>query len=302
VRRAGIPVAATVLLAAGACSLSAAPASTAGGGQLAVVAAESPWGSIAEQLGGERVAVTVIVDNPTADPHDYEPTAADARAIARARYVVLNGLGYDAWAGDLVDADDGDARTVLDVGDLLGLPLGANPHRWYYPADVRRVIDRITADYQHLDPAGAPYYAARHDWFVDVALADHNRLLASIRDRFQGTPVAASESIAAGLTAAAGLDLRTPSGFLDAISEEREPPARDKQTVDEQLARREVAVLIVNAQNTTPDVQRLVERARSRAIPVVEITETPPPATTFQDWQRAQLEQLAAALTDGASR
>ena len=56
--------------------------STSGGssGQLNVVAAEDFWGSIAAQLGGEPGAVTSIIDNPNADPHDYEPTAADARA------------------------------------------------------------------------------------------------------------------------------------------------------------------------------------------------------------------------------
>ncbi len=45
-----------------------------------LAAAENFWGSLAEQLGGCHVRVTSIIDKPDADPHDYEPTAADGRA------------------------------------------------------------------------------------------------------------------------------------------------------------------------------------------------------------------------------
>ena len=58
--------------------------SPASGGRLRVVAAENFWGSIAAQLGGDRVSVTSIITNPDTDPHDYEPTAADARTVASA--------------------------------------------------------------------------------------------------------------------------------------------------------------------------------------------------------------------------
>ncbi len=108
---------------------------------IAVVAAENFWGSIAAQLGGGHVKVTSIIDNPDADPHDYEPTAADARTVAGARFALVNGIGYDGWADKLLAADPAAGRTDLDVGDLVGIKPGGNPHRWYSPADVHRVID-----------------------------------------------------------------------------------------------------------------------------------------------------------------
>ena len=67
-------------------------------GALRVVAAENFWGSIAAQLGGSRVHVTSVITSPATDPHDYEPTAADARTIAGAQMVIANGIGYDPWA------------------------------------------------------------------------------------------------------------------------------------------------------------------------------------------------------------
>src|SRR6266849_2201178 len=72
-------------------------ASAASATKLRVVAAENFWGSIVAQLAGNKATVTNIVTNPDTDPHDYEATPSDARTIASAKYVVENGIGYDAW-------------------------------------------------------------------------------------------------------------------------------------------------------------------------------------------------------------
>src|SRR2546425_5050841 len=107
------------LAALSACGTSS-PSATSSSGKLAVVAAENFWGSIAGQLGGDRVTVTSLITNPDTDPHDYEPTPGDGREIASARYVITNGIGYDPWAGKLISANPVSGRTVLTVGDLAG--------------------------------------------------------------------------------------------------------------------------------------------------------------------------------------
>ena len=90
--------------------------------RLQVVAAENFWGSIAGQLGGDHVEVTSIINNPDTDPHDYEPTPADARAIAsggrrdRQRHR-LRPVGAQARRRQ----PDTPGQTVLDVGDLVGV-------------------------------------------------------------------------------------------------------------------------------------------------------------------------------------
>jgi zinc/manganese transport system substrate-binding protein len=75
-----------------------------------VVAAENFWGSIAAQVGGEQVTVHSIIASPDADPHSYEPTPADGRALATAQYVIYNGAGYDPWVAKLIDANPAPAR------------------------------------------------------------------------------------------------------------------------------------------------------------------------------------------------
>ena len=137
------------------------PAATARGSssKFQVVAAENFWGSIASQLAGNRANVTSIIVNPDTDPHDYQPAASDARTMAGAKVAIVNGIGYDNWASQLIAANPVGGRAVVDTGDVLGLKEGDNPHQWYSPASVRRVIDAIVAAYVKVDPADAAYFA-----------------------------------------------------------------------------------------------------------------------------------------------
>jgi zinc/manganese transport system substrate-binding protein len=290
-----VALALTAVVAFGACSTSGL--GTASGGRIRVVVAENFWGSIVEQLAGSDADVSSIISNPDADPHDYEATAGDARTVASAQYVIVNGIGYDAWAQKLLDANPNKSRRVLSVGDMLGLKAGSNPHQWYSPASVRRFITRVSADLAKLDPDHRAAYEQRRDAYESTGLRDYNRLLAEIRRRFGGAPIGATESIVAPWAAGAGLEMLTPESFLDAIAEGNVPTRADKATVDAQIADRKIKVLVYNSQNTTPDVQRLVDAAQREHIPVTTVTETlVPENATFQAWQARELQSLLDAL------
>jgi zinc/manganese transport system substrate-binding protein len=291
----GAVLAALALVGAG-IGFSAVDTATAGNG-LQVVAAENFWGSIASQLGGDRVHVTSVITSPATDPHDYEPTAADARTMAGAQMAIVNGIGYDPWAAKLIAANPVRGRVVLTVGDLVGIKPGGNPHRWYSPADVQKVIGQIVRDYTRLDPKDAAYFKQQKARFESGGLAQYKRLIATIKRRYHGVAVGASESIFAPLAQALGLKLLTPASFLKAISEGTEPTAADKTTLDSQIARKQIKVWVFNSQNSTPDVARITDAAHKKGIAVTTITETLTPATaSFQAWQSRQLEALAAAL------
>jgi zinc/manganese transport system substrate-binding protein len=291
---------ATLALLAGGCGRSGpAPVGSSGGGthRFLVVAAENFWGSLAAQLAGDRAIVRSIIVNPATDPHSYQPSTSDARLLAESSMAIVNGLGYDTWAGQLLRASPASARVLLDVGHDLGLAEGSNPHRWYYPGDVRRMIDEIVAGYDRLDPVDAAYFNARRELLLGKALAPYDHLLAEIRRRYSGVPVGYSESIFQGLGEYLGLRLLTPASFARAVAEGTDVTAQDKQTVDSQASRHRIAVWIFNSQNVTPDVERVNQIARSRGIPVVAVTETLVPATaSFEVWQTAELESLLRAL------
>jgi zinc/manganese transport system substrate-binding protein len=292
-------LAATAALTLAGCSTTPVSGAASGGPDtvVTVVAAENFWGSLAAQLGGDHVKVTNIINSPDADPHDYEPTAADGRAIATASLAIINGVGYDAWATKLAAANPAPDRIDLTVGDLVGANDGDNPHRWYNPDNVRAVIDRITADLKKADPADAAYYDTQHDTVLNTSLKSYLDTIAGIKAKYAGTPVGASESIFAMLAPALGLDLRTPPAFLTAISEGTDPSAGDKTTIDRQIDQKQIKVYVYNSQNATPDIQQQVKAAQARSIPVTTITETLTPAgASFQQWQVAQLTALQQAL------
>jgi len=269
--------------------------------RLVVVAVENTWGSIAAQLGGGRVAVTSIVSDPNADPHEYESTPADARLMASANYVIINGAGYDSWADQLLAAQPEPARKVLDVADLVGKRPGDNPHFWYNPAFVDTVVTRITADYASLQPAGAAYFAAQASAFQQL-LAPYRQRLADIQRRFGGVPVAATESIFQYMAEYLHLDLVTPAAFMDAVSEGNDPSAASLVTFTRQIATRAFRLMVVNVQTVTPLTTGLSQQAIKLHIPVVGVSETMQPATaTFEEWMDGQLDSLIDGLNAGAT-
>ncbi|MFI6684808.1 metal ABC transporter solute-binding protein, Zn/Mn family [Streptomyces sp. NPDC050485] len=308
IRTAAGSTAVVVLIAAlSACSTSsgtsgtkgaASPADGKGGSApLHVVAAENFWGSIAQQLGGTHADVKSIISNPDADPHAYEPTAADGRTVATAQYTIVNGIGYDAWADKLLSANPGSGRTDLKVGDLVGLKPGGNPHRWYSPDDVHKVIEKITGDYKKLDPADAAYFDAQKKTYEEQTLAPYNKLVADIKARYAGTPIGASESIVTPLSEGLGLRMLTPESFLGAISEGTDPTAKDKSAIDAQIKNKQIKIYVYNSQNSTPDVAAQVKAVKAAGIPVATVTETLTPAgASFQDWQVRQLKDIEKAL------
>jgi zinc/manganese transport system substrate-binding protein len=268
-----------------------------------VVAAENFWGSIAQQLAGSKATVRSIIVNPDTDPHSYQPSAGDARTMAGAKFAIVNGIGYDKWASQLLAANPVSGRTVLDVGSLLGLKQGDNPHQWYSPASVQKVINAITAAYDKIDPADKAYFAAQNEHFETVSLKPYDQLRAQIRKRFAGVPVGYSESIFQPLGHSMGLKLLTPYSFAKAVAEGTEISAKEKQTVDSQAQHRLIKVWVYNSQNATPDIQRIDTIAKQQHIPIATVTETLSPATlNFEQWQVAELRGLIKALHQATGR
>jgi zinc/manganese transport system substrate-binding protein len=288
-------------LLATSCGSSATSGGGTPAGAIRVVAAENFWGSIAAQVGGKDVTVTSIIDNPATDPHDYEPTPADARAIATADLVIVNGIGYDGWAGKLLAASPG--RKVIDIGTLVGAKSGDNPHRWYHPADVRTFVAAFTNDLKEIDPTVTQDLDRGRATFEGQRLHAYDALIADIRKKYSGTPVGASESIFSMLAPSLGLDLITPPTLLRAISEGTDVTAADKTTVDRQIATGQIKIYVYNSQNATPDVQAQLTACRAHGIPTATITETLSPATaSYQQWQSSQLQGIEAALAKAAAR
>ena len=275
----------------------------AASGKVKVVAAEDFWGSIARQLGGDHADVTSIITNPDTDPHDYEATPQDGALLATAQVAIVNGIGYDGWADKLLAANPSPGRKVVTVGDVVGVKEGGNPHQWYSPTSVNAVVDAVTGALKQADPGDSAYFDTQRQAYRADGLKRYNDLRSQIKSQYGGVAVGASESIFAPLATDLGLKLLTPESFLDAIAEGTDPTARDKATVDGQIAGKQIRVFVYNSQNSTPDVAALVDKAKQAGIPVTTVTETlTPKGSTFQDWQANQLQSLADSLAQATGK
>ena len=296
VARRGPALALAISMMLTACGLSSS--STRGdGSKVEVVAAENFWGSIASQIGGDHAHVTSVIANPDTDPHAYEATPGDARTIAQAKYVIVNGAGYDPWAPKLLDANPVTGRTVLTVGDLVGKKVGDNPHMWYSPSYVDKVVDRIAADLAKIDSADASYFQQQGSTYKTSGLKAYHEAINTIKQQYLGTKIGATESIVSYMADGLGLNLITPYGFLKATSEGTDPSAADKAEIENEIATKAIKVFVFNSQNSSYDIQSLVNKARAKGIPIAMVTETlAPVGATFQDWQTGQLKNLLTAL------
>jgi zinc/manganese transport system substrate-binding protein len=270
---------------------------TAAAHTIKVVAAEDMWGSLASQIGGSRAQVLSIVSDPNADPHEYESTPNDARAVADANLVIENGIGYDSWMDKLLSAGSNPERLVLNVGNLIGKKEGDNPHVWYSPDYVNSVTLQMERDFTSLDPENAGYYQAQLKT-LQASLAVYQGNIALIKQQFGGTKVAATEDIFAYLADASGLDLISPSEFTEAVAEGNDPSAQSIVEFENQLNNKEPAVLVYNQQTVTPLTENIKALAAKNGIAIVPVTETiQPEGTRFEDWMNAEIVALQKALS-----
>jgi zinc/manganese transport system substrate-binding protein len=270
------------------------------GTKLQIVAAENFWGSLVSQLGGARVNVLSIVTDPNADPHEYESNTADAIAIADAQLVIVNGAGYDDWALQLIAASDTPHQVVLNVQELIGQTVGANPHFWYSPTYVNETVNAMYQDLVSIDPSHTSYYTQQYA-ALNASLAVYNGRIDEIRQDFAGAKVASTESIFVYLAAACGLDLVSPPAFMEAVAEGNDPPAQSIVQFDNLITNGTIVMLVYNEQTVTPLTQSIKSLAAQYNIPIVGVTETVQPKdVAFQVWMNAELLDIQNALNQPA--
>lgn len=305
--RAGVAVAAAggalalaVAMAAGAgASHAVRPAAT--GGAILAVAGENEYQSVIAQIGGPYVRAIGIMNNPSIDPHAYEASTATAAAVATARLIVQNGLGYDTFMNKLEAASPRQGRIVLTVASIVGAAPGTpNPHLWYKPTTMPRVATAIATALGRLEPAHAAYFRAHARTFV-ASLGAWTRALARLRTAYHGAPVAVTEPVADYLLQASGLTIRTPWAFQASVMNGTDPSPQAVAAEDALLTDARVRVLVYNQQTVTATTTPLIALARAHRVPIVGVYETMPPRMTYQTWMVAETDAVYRALKDRTS-
>jgi zinc/manganese transport system substrate-binding protein len=279
-----------------------------------VVVSVDQWGDIVSDLAGACANVTTLLASSSVDPHDYEPSPADAAKFQGAQLVVVNGGHYDEWANKLA-AGSAPNAPVIDAVAISGVDAGhdgggdghaggddhdhggeANPHIWYRPDTVTGVADAVTAELTKLSPSAGDYFAKRRTAFGDE-MKPYQDLIAKIKAGAAGKSYAATETVFDYMGTALGLQDKTPAGYQAASQNETDPSPADLDAYLTLLRNKGVDVLIFNSQTEGSVPDQIRTAAQSGGVPVVEVTETVAPgAKSFEAWQVDQLTSLAKAL------
>ena len=198
-----------------------------------VVASFSILGDFAKNVGGDRVNVTTLV-GANSDAHVYTPAPADAKKIADAKLVIINGLGLEGWLPRLVQSSGSKATIVTATNGIAPRKLGsdADPHAWQSVVNAKIYVANIRDALVAADPAGAPAYRAN----ADAYLAKLDALDREVREAVAQIPQARRKVIsthdAFGYFAAAyGIAFIAPQG----VSTESEASARDIAAIITQI-------------------------------------------------------------------
>jgi zinc/manganese transport system substrate-binding protein len=265
------------------------------GSKIKVVAAEDFYGEVAQAVGGDRVVVTSILNDPNVDPHEYEPTADASMAVADAQVVVYTGIGYDDWVDRLIEANASSSnKQVVAVGsDLLGHATGDNPHVWYDPATMSKLADKLAEVLGQLDPGHAQDYQQRAQNYIRALTP----LTAEIARLKQPVPVTIDVSEPVFGYMADALDLKTNDPkFAKAIEDGNDPDASDVINVQNDIKDKQIKFFVYNIQANDPTVNNMVQLAESNGIPIVKVTETEPTGQDYLQWMTGQLDQVGKAL------
>ena len=263
---------------------------------LAVLGTENFYADLLAQIGGSRVTVSSLLNDPNADQHEFEASPQAAKLVADAKLVIVNDIGYDDFMQKLLAASTKPDRVVINVKDVLGVKDDVNAHVWYDPQTMPKVADAATAALSKLDPQNTAYFAAQRAKYL-AAFTPITAKIAALKSTYAGTPVAFTEPVAGYLTEAIGLVVKTPEGFQRASEQGTDPAPADVAAERDLLTGKKVKVLLYNSQVTSPLTAGIRTLAETSGVPVVGVAETiPAEFRTFQEWMLSQLDALEKAL------
>jgi len=230
------------------------------GGRMTVVATTTQLQDFARNVGGARIDLHGLL-RPNVDPHDYEPTPGDAAAVARAKVLIVNGVGLDSWvegvrkaAGadpDVVTAAD---RVPLRSGDAA-LPEG-DPHIWLDPRNAERMVRNVERGLTAADPAGAATYHANAARYLARLRALDRSLAAEIAPIPPSRRLIVTDHDAFGYLAAR-YGLRIVGTVIPSLSTAAEPDARAITRLADTIRKNHVHAVFAEA-SVDPRVERAI--------------------------------------------
>jgi zinc/manganese transport system substrate-binding protein len=275
---------------------------------LKVIASFSILADLVKNVGGDRVEIAALV-GPNGNAHVYAPSPADAKKVADARIVFVNGLGFEGWLERLVKASGTKAPIVVASAGIKPRERGADsdhdhehdhgrvdPHAWQSVANAKIYVANIRDALIAADPAGKATYQGN----AAAYLAKLDALEQEVRDVIGKVPaerrrVITSHNAFGYFADAYGVVFTAPQG----VSTESEASAKDVAAIIAQIRKQKIsAVFLENV--TDPRLVRQIASETGAKIGGTlysdALTDDKGDATTYIELIRHNLKQLASAL------
>lgn len=275
--------------------------------RIKVVATFSILADFVRNVGGERTDVAALV-GPNSDAHVYAPTPNDARRLAAARLVFVNGLGFEGWMDRLVKASAAKATIVVSTKGIVPRQAedghdhdhgAADPHAWQSVANATIYVANIRDALVGADPAGEGVYRANANAYLAALAALDSEVKAAVAKIPAARRRVITTHNAFGYFADAyGISFIAPQG----VSTEAEASARDVARIIAQVRQQKIpAVFLENV--TDPRLLERIGRETGAKIGGTlysdALTGPDGPAPSYIEMMRHNVRQLDAALVDG---
>lgn len=261
--------------------------STSQSDKISIVTTTNVYSDIAKNIVGKYGTATAIIDKSSVDPHDFDPTTADAKKVAQANIIVANGLGYDSWMNKL--AKSVDKKPVLVGEDLMGLKSGDNPHIWYNLDMPTKYVDYLVKRLSKLDKKHATYFKENGEKYL-AKIDKIKKLVKANKD--DQKPVFVSEPVFDYALQEASYKIGDKK-FEEAIENGTDPSPKTINEMNNAIKEKKIAFFVNNTQASSSTVKSFVKLAKKNNIPVLNVRETIPNNTTYLAWMKENYQKLA---------
>ncbi|MBZ1351998.1 zinc ABC transporter substrate-binding protein [Alcaligenaceae bacterium LF4-65] len=277
---------------------------------LPVVASFSVLADLVRVVGGSHVEVTSLVA-PNSDAHVFDPTPADAKRLANAKLVVINGLGFEGWMDRLIKSSGYRGSVVVASRGIKTIQEAAghghqhghshshaaDPHAWQNPLNIKQYVQNIRVALAAAKPEAAQEFEQR----ATAYSRELDALDQSIRERFKAIPVAQRRIItshdAFGYFAAAYNVKFYP---LQGLSTGSEPSAADVVRIIDQIKKNKVTAIFVENISDSRVLERLTKESGARIGGTLYADALSEPGTAMDTYLK-MIEHNAATIIKGLS-
>ena len=254
---AGISVALLAIFAVACGSNGAAKQSSSNGSKIQVVASLDFYGEVAKAVGGNKVSVQSIINNPAVDPHDYEPTTKVGKSVASADLVVASGIGYDGWMDKVVKSADKSKNYLRVADDLMNKKEGDNEHIWYDPRTMPKLANTLADKFAKKDPADKATFKANAKKYI-ASLDDLNTLINKLKSKVNGQLVDVSEPVFGYALDYLGYKVNDDH-FSKSTEDGTDYSAKDIHGIETDIKEKKIAFFVNNIQASSKTVNQLVK-------------------------------------------